>query len=300
VRTSLRAWVAVASIAGCSWAASACELVVGNGNYSTVDTADDDAGTGSSSGEQCVTVGVLTVCKDGGLGHFGGGSGSSGSSSGGSGSSSGSSGGGEGGGTGTTQLGDSCTADSDCASGSCNTGAFGGWCTATCTSNTDCGTNHLGKANPCVQASNAEACFPGCTADVDCHAFTGTQCFLNLGGPGVGACAAPNGIGDFCSAGGNECAAGLSCGNPTSTNTNAIPEGGQEGWCYEVCSSSSDCGTNAAGVQNFCVIYPTGPNAVCAPGCASDTSICSADFASTTCNSYTSPDTAGSETACGP
>src|SRR5580692_11184163 len=82
----------VATIAGCSLGSSACELVVGSGNYSSSGGGGGGSSSGSSGGG-CIAVAGVTICKNSSSGASvssgAGSSGGSASSGGSSGSSSG-------------------------------------------------------------------------------------------------------------------------------------------------------------------------------------------------------------------
>ena len=76
------------------------------------------------------------------------------------------------------KLGDPCANGELCETGMC--GAL--WCTRSCSSDVDCGTNSRGYSNVCgVTGAGDSLCFPGCTAQADCDAFPDTEC-MNIGG----------------------------------------------------------------------------------------------------------------------
>jgi hypothetical protein len=95
-------------------------------------------------------------------------------------------------------LGDTCSSDADCiynaswgGSFSCTaSGGAVGWCTAPCTSTSDCdgvyvgNLNAQGRANVCGQTGDAAAlsCVPGCTESSDCSPFSGAGCAPVEGG----------------------------------------------------------------------------------------------------------------------
>jgi|HubBroStandDraft_1064217.scaffolds.fasta_scaffold01296_15 hypothetical protein len=184
-----------------------------------------------------------------------------------------------------------------CASAACDPGltCSGKWCTETCTTATQCGTNELGKNNACeVSTSGSQICFPGCSAQLDCAGFAGTQCFMP-----VGLCANAHGVGDVCSANGNECSPGLGCGSVIA-NLSA-PPAGETGWCGNMCAASSQCaglspgGTNLQSQPNYCVVWNATTN-ICAPGCSSDAD-CQA-FTGTSCGNWGTD--LGLAATCGP
>jgi len=80
------------------------------------------------------------------------------------------------------QIGDVCTADTDCTvSGAICNGdpTTPGWCTIQCTSDIDCGSNSTGALNYCVQNNGTppvNVCFPSCVYSTDCSGFPGTSC----------------------------------------------------------------------------------------------------------------------------
>jgi len=121
----------------------------------------------------------------------------------------------------------------------------GSWCTASCASpsDTSCGSSSTGQPNFCVSTSDLDggySCFPGCTTYPDCAPYVGTFCeptFVVHAGP---VCAASGGgIGD-------PCTSDLDCTRGGGTCLGS--------WCSMPCSSNSDCGTNAEGMTNYCIM----------------------------------------------
>lgn len=74
--------------------------------------------------------------------------------------------------------GDPCLVAADCASGECaSDGVHEGWCTISgCTSNEQCGVDTAGDLVWCVSTTGGGyECFPGCSTNADCEAFTCEQ-----------------------------------------------------------------------------------------------------------------------------
>jgi hypothetical protein len=257
----------VSSIAGSWLLMSACELVVGKGDYST-----GDAGLGASSGVGASGSGSGGIGASGSGGGSGGsGSGSSGVGASGSGSGSGS-GGSSSGGACSFPAGATCSVDPQCGCPSGQKCDIGGTAGAACTTagsgtvgvrcalNTDCaggltcvdGVCHsycasVGAACPgglCVQGGSGtqpqdKICTIDCKLEPDtCGA--GEACIpITVGGvlttadceaPGTGA------YGDSCEYN-TECGAGLGCDAPTASGTFCLP------WCQSTanCAAGYTC-----------------------------------------------------------
>lgn len=269
------------------------------GGSGTASPSGDSASTGASSGVGATTGSEAGAGSSGagGTGTSSGSASTGGASTGtgaagsgvGTGSSSGS--GGTGATTGGQGIGDPC-AMATCMSGLTCTGK---WCTEACTSSPLCGTNSLGKSNACeLSTTGSRFCFPGCTAQTDCAGFADTQCFLN-----EGICANAHGVGDACSANGNECGPGLECGSVVADL--GTPPAGETGWCGNTCVASTQCagasagGTNLEGEQNFCVVWDATTD-ICVPGCSSDADC--QNFTGTNCGNWVSD--LGRAATCGP
>jgi hypothetical protein len=157
-------------------------------------------------------------------------------------------------------IGDPCTTASDCKQGSCMTGIP--WCTASCTSTSStCGSNSSGEPNYCVEnAANAFICFPGCTTNTDCDAYSGTTCQLIATGGTQSICSAPSTSNGF-------------IGDPCTTSSDCTEGSCESGivWCTESCTQDSDCqGTDSAGNPTYCVENGNS-QFICFPGCTTDT-----------------------------
>jgi hypothetical protein len=243
-------------------------------------TAGNEASAGSSGAGTGMSSGNVSS-GSAGTGAAGSGLGTAGSSgSGGTGATSGGPG-----------IGDPC-ATATCGSGLTCTGK---WCTDACTSSSQCGTNSLGKNNACeLSTTGSRFCFPGCTTQTDCAGFAETQCFLT-----EGICANAHGVGDACSATGNECGSGLECGSVVADL--APPPAGETGWCGNTCAASTQCagasagGTNLEGEANFCVVWNATTD-ICVPGCSSDADC--QNFTGTNCGNWVSD--LGRAATCGP
>jgi hypothetical protein len=259
----------------------------------------ETASSGASSGTGATTGNEASAGSSGagGTGTSSGGassgSASTGTSAAGSGvGTAGSSGSGGGGATtGGAGIGDPC-ATATCRSGLTCTGK---WCTEACTSSPQCGANSLDKSNGCVlSTTGSRFCFPGCTTQTDCAGFADTQCFLS-----DGLCANAHGVGDVCSANGNECAPGLECGSVVAEL--APPPTGETGWCGNSCAASTQCagasagGTNLEGEPNFCIVWNATTD-ICVPGCSSDADC--QNFTGTNCGNWVSD--LGRAATCGP
>jgi hypothetical protein len=89
-------------------------------------------------------------------------------------------------------IGAPCNVDSDCASSSCFTGypSPGGFCSKTCQTDADCGTNPFGQKNACVDLylRGVLRCYPTCTSNDQCKLrySAGLRCIG--GGPGAAVC----------------------------------------------------------------------------------------------------------------
>ena len=78
-------------------------------------------------------------------------------------------------------IGDPCSSDSECASGLCANGGSGpGWCSRTCSKNTDCAsssssiTDSHGELVWCLETTGGQyACFPGCSSSSQCSSWYG-------------------------------------------------------------------------------------------------------------------------------
>jgi hypothetical protein len=260
LRTSVRTWAVVSSIAGSWLAVSACELVVGKGDYST-----GDAGLGASSGASGSGSSGASGSGSGSSGASGSGSSGVGASSSGSSGASGSSGvgassSGSSGGTCTFPAGATCSVDPQCGCPAGQKCDIGGTAAAACTTagsgtqgarcalNTDCaagltcvdGVCHsycesVGAACPgglCVQGGNgAQPQDKICTIDCKLQPDTcgaGEACLpITVGGVLATAdCEAPGtgAYGDSCQ-NNVECGAGLGCDSPTGSGTYCLP------WC---------------------------------------------------------------------
>jgi hypothetical protein len=68
----------------------------------------------------------------------------------------------------TKQIGDPCTANAECVSGTCD---YGGWCTKPCATSADCAGS---GANWCVTTKSGNICFPDC-GNV-CGNYPGSTC----------------------------------------------------------------------------------------------------------------------------
>ena len=71
-------------------------------------------------------------------------------------------------------IGDPCSANGDCAAGTCIADGTGyvGWCTKSCATSDDCGANTRGLTNECAITRSGNLCFPGCGSASDCSVFT--------------------------------------------------------------------------------------------------------------------------------
>ncbi|MCB9554946.1 MAG: hypothetical protein H6707_02505 [Deltaproteobacteria bacterium] len=92
------------------------------------------------------------------------------------------------------RIGDECEKDSHCAQGVCNTKV--GYCSQSCSSNAQCGTNADGLTNWCISSFPGGSCAAGCYKDTDCKMFSrATRCALKLntveGTTAPGACSLP-------------------------------------------------------------------------------------------------------------
>jgi hypothetical protein len=133
------------------------------------------------------------------------------------------------------------------------------WCTATCSTDSDCGTNTAGQSGFCVTATGgSNICFPGCTRYADCSPYndgvTVTFCQQIYGSTRGFVCAATSGdIGDPCLTD-SDCNGTLTC---------------PYGWCTQSCTSASDtsCGTNSEGKTNRCILDSFTSHYMCDPGC---------------------------------
>ncbi len=77
----------------------------------------------------------------------------------------------------TAKVGDPCSSDAQCISGSCNSR----WCepAAGCSENTQCGIDTEGELVWCVEETGgSNGCFPGCSTNADCALYSGTSCKL--------------------------------------------------------------------------------------------------------------------------
>src|ERR1019366_3902214 len=149
-------------------------------------------------------------------------------------------------------IGDPCVSNSGCAAAlldvdagpTCN----GTWCTASCTQSATCGSNSAGTLNACVQ----NVCFPGCNADTDCTAYSGTTCQQLVAGSAM-VCAPSS-------------AAGGTIGDPCSVNADCAKGTCNGDWCTEACAPAIGCGSDSSGELNYCV--ENGNNQyICFPGC---------------------------------
>ncbi|HVU03758.1 MAG TPA: hypothetical protein VHE30_18495 [Polyangiaceae bacterium] len=89
-------------------------------------------------------------------------------------------------------VGDPCTVDSDCSSGTTCPDAI--WCTLTCTQDADCGYASSGFQNVCIlNSGNTNTCFTTCVSDLDCSSLIGTSCVLVPGTTAEYVCATSSG-----------------------------------------------------------------------------------------------------------
>jgi len=179
-----------------------------------------------------------------------------------------------------------CTGD-EAGTESCFAGE---WCSEPCTGSgaTTCGSSTTGQANYCVSSGASSDggstywCFPGCTTGDDCASYPDTFCEpIFAGGSGL-ICAGSGGqIGDPCDTD-SDCTEGTCLAN----------------WCSQSCSpvgSSTACGTNSAGMTNYCILDTDDKMDHCFPGCkpANGNADCT-PYPGATCQTLT-----GGETICG-
>ncbi len=265
MKTRIGSWVFVGLLVGCSFAATACELIVGNGGYTT---AGDGGGSSGSSGTMDDDSGGGSGSSSGnGLAGSGSGSGSGTSGTGDGGSSSGSAGA-------TAALGDPCTLSAQCKAGTCN----GEWCTAACTSDTSCGVNSTGQPGRCVEnADMQDKCFPGCSSTTDCAAYAGTTCQTGV---------------DVAGGTVSDCAGLIPLLDPCTNDSDCVSGSCTGAWCTMTCTSDATCGTSASGMPGRCLTNGAGQD-VCFPGCT--TSGDCGSYRAATCQ--TGPDVAGASTS---
>lgn len=157
-------------------------------------------------------------------------------------------------------AGDPCQTNADCSSGTCLTQAGSGWaggyCTKTCTSDTDCS-----AGSRCVASSSGPSmCLRTCSSSGDCRG-AGYAC-VNPDGGTTSVCDAygggTGGIGDPCQSTA-DCAGGTSA--QCATGTSGFPGG----YCTVSCESGGKCPT-----ASTCL--PLGANgpSVCQKNCSAD------------------------------
>jgi hypothetical protein len=171
----------------------------------------------------------------------------------------------------TGAIGDPCATGADSPYTACAAAADGGvagtcddyeWCSKSCTSNSQCGSNTTGQPNYCLQMGGVggSVCVPSCTLANDCAPYDDTFC-LPVGGSATEyACGTSGGqIGDPCMSD-DDCIAGNcgdqytctmecagaddgSCGisSQNTANACAYSNDAQEYECFAACTTDADC-----------------------------------------------------------
>jgi hypothetical protein len=177
----------------------------------------------------------------------------------------------------TGALGDQCVGATTCTAGTCNENF--GWCSETCTTNTQCGSSSSGKPNYCLQmgGSGPSYCVPGCTQYGDCAPYedpNDTFCMPVGGSTTEQACGTTGGqVGDPCLYD-TDCAGSATCGDQYT--------------CTQDCTGKNDtsCGSNSQGVVNKCAYSDSalgGAGYECFAGCTTSAQCVPYPYGDLTC-----------------
>jgi hypothetical protein len=177
----------------------------------------------------------------------------------------------------TGAIGDECLDGTSCASidgGTCNSNF--GWCTETCTTNSQCGESSSGKPNYCLQmgGSGPSYCVPGCTSYGDCAPYDNpndTFCLPVGGSATEQACGTSGGaIGDPCFYD-TDCSDSNYCGDQYT--------------CTNDCSGPDDtsCGSNSQGAANACAYSDWIEGYECFAGCTTSAQCVPFPYGDLTC-----------------
>ncbi len=148
-------------------------------------------------------------------------------------------------------VGTPCTSDANCTGSQCltaaETGWGGGYCTLTCTQDSQCGSgNHCGYKDP--ENNNQGVCLKNCTTDASCGR-TGYGC-SDRDGQGVKECT-PSGSGSTI---GSPCTTIQQC--PGGNNAACFRQNSAwyQGYCTRTCQNNTDCGAGAhCGLDGLCL-----------------------------------------------
>ena len=171
-------------------------------------------------------------------------------------------------------TGTACTADSDCASGTCVMSFPGGYCAESCADGGACPAK-----TTCDAIGAAAYCLATCTADSDCRSGYVCAQDTQVSRPpsqSDSECSST----EICDLTTGQCTTsgfvGTSCTGSTACLQGADPRclsnnrGFPSGYCSSTCSTDSDCGLNSVCVAGMEYQTDTAPLRLCAQTCASN------------------------------
>ncbi|MDF1566058.1 MAG: hypothetical protein P1V51_23695 [Deltaproteobacteria bacterium] len=165
-------------------------------------------------------------------------------------------------------IGDPCTADTECAFGNCLTGTHpGGYCSLGCTTSNDCPPGSVCGSGQCIQSCNSNLdCRSGGYACVEQGSTTGCVPYgSGTGGPGapcssVADCA--GGVGVICQGadtGAGTCAQGCNADTDCGPGQRCVNGADGQSTCEITCASDADCQPNYT-------CKDVGEGLICMPG----------------------------------